>query len=46
MLLKLAKHLGQFRYDPAKGRFRDWLLTVARNAWSECPGTPEAGRLG
>src|SRR5260370_30752383 len=35
VLLKLAKHLGRFPYDPAKGRFRDWLLAVARNVWSD-----------
>jgi RNA polymerase sigma-70 factor (ECF subfamily) len=35
VLLKLAKHLSRFSYDPAKGRFRDWLLAVARNAWSD-----------
>jgi RNA polymerase sigma-70 factor (ECF subfamily) len=35
VLLKLARHLHQFSYDPAKGRFRDWLVTVARHVWSD-----------
>jgi RNA polymerase sigma-70 factor (ECF subfamily) len=35
VLLRLARHLGDFPYDPAKGRFRGWLQTVAHNAWRD-----------
>jgi RNA polymerase sigma-70 factor (ECF subfamily) len=34
VLLKLATHLRQFRYDPAR-RFRGFLRTVAQNAWRD-----------
>jgi RNA polymerase sigma-70 factor (ECF subfamily) len=35
VLLRLARHLRDFAYDPAKGRFRGWLQTVAHNAWRD-----------
>jgi RNA polymerase sigma-70 factor (ECF subfamily) len=35
VLYKLTRHLHRFPYDPAKGHFRGWLKTVARNAWSD-----------
>jgi RNA polymerase sigma factor (sigma-70 family) len=35
VLYKLARYLHRFPYDPAKGHFRGWLKTVARNAWND-----------
>jgi RNA polymerase sigma-70 factor (ECF subfamily) len=35
VLLRLARRLRDFSYDPAKGRFRGWLQTVAHNAWRD-----------
>jgi RNA polymerase sigma-70 factor (ECF subfamily) len=35
VMLKLARHLRKFPYDPAKGHFRGWLLTVTRNVWRD-----------
>jgi RNA polymerase sigma-70 factor (ECF subfamily) len=35
VLLRLVRHLNDFPYDPAKGRFRGWLQTVAHNAWRD-----------
>jgi RNA polymerase sigma-70 factor (ECF subfamily) len=35
VLHRLALHLRRFPYDPAKGRFRAWLKTLARHAWSD-----------
>ena len=35
VLLRLVRHLRDFPYDPAKGRFRGWLQTVAHNAWRD-----------
>jgi RNA polymerase sigma-70 factor (ECF subfamily) len=35
VLLRLARRLRNFSYDPAKGRFRGWLQTVAHNAWRD-----------
>jgi RNA polymerase sigma-70 factor (ECF subfamily) len=35
VLLKLARGIRKFSYDPAKGRFRGWLLTLAHNVWRD-----------
>lgn len=34
ILLKLARHMGSFVYDPAQ-RFRGWLRIVTRNTWAD-----------
>jgi RNA polymerase sigma-70 factor (ECF subfamily) len=35
VLLKLVRRLRTFRYDPGKGSFRAWLMTVTRSAWTD-----------
>ena len=30
-LIRVAKHIGDFNYDPAIGSFKSWLLTVAQS---------------
>jgi RNA polymerase sigma-70 factor (ECF subfamily) len=35
VLLRLVRRLSAFPYDPAKGRFRGWLQTLAHNAWRD-----------
>jgi RNA polymerase sigma-70 factor (ECF subfamily) len=32
VFIRLLRHLPNFEYDPAKGRFRDWLRWVIRSA--------------
>jgi RNA polymerase sigma-70 factor (ECF subfamily) len=45
VLLKLATHLRQFRYDPAR-RFRGFLRTVAHNAWRDFLSDRDRGAVG
>jgi RNA polymerase sigma-70 factor (ECF subfamily) len=35
VMYKLHRHLHHFLYDPAKGHFRGWLKTMARNVWND-----------
>ena len=35
VLLKLARSIHRFPYDPAKGHFRGWLKTLTRNVWRD-----------
>lgn len=30
-MIAVARHIPQFRYDPQKGSFKSWLLTIARS---------------
>jgi len=43
IMLKLFERKDVFRYDPGRGRFRDWLATVVRNRVAELRRLP-AGR--
>ncbi|QJW98367.1 RNA polymerase sigma factor [Frigoriglobus tundricola] len=45
VLLKLAGHLQQFRYDPDR-RFRGFLRTVAHNAWRDFLADRARGAVG
>jgi RNA polymerase sigma-70 factor (ECF subfamily) len=41
VMLKVFEQLEVFRYDPARGRFRNWLFTVVRNAIAERRRRPD-----
>lgn len=47
ILLKLLQQLPQYRHDPERGHFRDWLKVVVNNAltdfWRRQRGRPERG---
>jgi RNA polymerase sigma-70 factor (ECF subfamily) len=40
VMLKVFEQKDFFRYDPARGRFRDWLATVVRNKAAELRRRP------
>lgn len=40
VLLRLVRALPRFRYDPAAGRFHDWLYRVTRNAIADFRACP------
>ena len=40
VLLRVFEQKDIFRYDPERGRFRDWLGTVVRNKVAECRRRP------
>jgi RNA polymerase sigma factor (sigma-70 family) len=40
VMLKVFEHKDFFHYDPARGRFRDWLATVVRNKAAELRRRP------
>ncbi len=42
VMLKLFERKDVFRYDPERGRFRDWLATVVRNKVAELRRRPAA----
>lgn len=41
VLLRLVRALPRFRYDPAAGRFHDWLYRVVRNAIADFRACPD-----
>src|SRR5262249_6650217 len=45
VLLKLARTMAGFAYDPAKS-FRAWLKTITRHAWNDVLERRKAGALG
>jgi RNA polymerase sigma-70 factor (ECF subfamily) len=45
VLLRLVRALPNFRYDPAVGRFHDWLYRITRNAIIDFRACPNPARL-
>jgi RNA polymerase sigma-70 factor (ECF subfamily) len=50
VLLKLFRHLPQYKHDPARGQFRAWLKAVVNNIltdfWRRQQRRPERGAVG
>lgn len=44
VLLRLVRALPRFQYDPAAGRFHDWLYRVVRNAIADFRACPDPAR--
>lgn len=44
VMLTVFRQRHVFRYDPARGRFRDWLCAVARNALAAVRRNPQGRR--
>jgi RNA polymerase sigma-70 factor (ECF subfamily) len=44
VMIRLVRVLPEFRYDPARGRFHDYLYRVARSAISDFRACPESRR--
>jgi RNA polymerase sigma-70 factor (ECF subfamily) len=44
VMMRLARVLPGFRYDPARGRFHDYLYRVARSVISDLQACPDSAR--